>query len=103
MPGGRALGQLGPGLIGQRNRQLHRFVASAFPVRTAAPVAPLPIVVRGGKELGEVSLHREARLERSKGSIGRDLGGVEVQLLPPHQSRRKALLHDRLEEAAEDV
>src|SRR5687768_10382856 len=47
-------------------------------------------------------LDREARRDRLEGGVGIDLGGVEVQLLPPDETRLAALLDDRLEEAAED-
>src|SRR5215207_11628687 len=47
-------------------------------------------------------LHGEARRDRLQRGIRLDLGGVEVELFAPHKAGFYALLHDLLEEAAED-
>ena len=51
----------------------------------------------------EPALHKRARPRRVQRGVGLDLGGVKEQLFAPHQPGRKALLHDPLEEAAEDL
>ena len=55
-----------------------------------------------GEQLAEVRFDGEARGAGVQRSVGIDLGGIEVQLLAPDQPDRPTLLHDRLEEAAED-
>ena len=61
------------------------------------------MVVLRGEEVVEVRLNGEAGLERRQRRIGRDLRRVDVQLLPPHQPGADALLHNRLEEATQDI
>jgi hypothetical protein len=54
------------------------------------------------KEILQMLLHSEAGRDRLQGSIRLDLGGIEVELFAPHKAGFYALLHDLLEEAAED-
>jgi hypothetical protein len=89
--------------FGQFNRPSRRRACLACPLHCPAPVAIVVIVPFAREEVREMRFNGEAGLERSERRIGRDLGGVDVQLLPPDQSRRKARFDDRLEEAAEDV
>ena len=100
---GRAPARPGPTRL---LRQVDRRIARARRCRPRPDrhvrVAVVTVIV-GGEELGEVRLDGEAGLQRGERRIGGDLRGVEVQFLAPDQSRREALLHDRLEEAAEDV
>jgi hypothetical protein len=49
----------------------------------------------------QMALHQGARPHRLERGVGLDLGGVEEQLLAPHEPRFGARLHDPLEEAAE--
>ncbi len=51
----------------------------------------------------QVLLDGEAGRDRLQGGVGLDLGGVEVELLAPHQPSLGAPLHDRLEESPEDL
>ena len=80
--------------LGDRDGKLDRLAVAFVRLRCVG--------VRIGEQLAEVRLHREARGDRVQRSIGLDLGRVEVQLLPPDETRLAALLDDRLEEAAED-
>jgi hypothetical protein len=49
-----------------------------------------------------VGLGGEPRDAALHGGVGLDLGGVEEELLAPHQPRLEALLDDPLEEAPKD-
>jgi len=97
--GGR--GELGARLVRQRDRQKRGIAPSALPIL----VCPRVVAIRAGgsEKPREVGFDGEARLERIERGIGRDVGRVDVELLPPHQTRRHARFDDRLEEAAEDV
>lgn len=98
-----ALGERGVGLLRQRDRQRRRFIACVLPIQPDSLVTLIVVVVLRGKELSEVGFHREPRLQRGERGVGGDLRGIEVQLFPPHQSPRNALLHYHLKEAAEDL
>jgi hypothetical protein len=98
---GRALGEFGACFVRQVDRQPRRRVASCR-ARITRPVLPVA-VVRLREEPGEVRLNGEAGLQGVQRCMGGDLRGVDIQVLAPHQPRRKALLHDRLEEAPEHV
>jgi hypothetical protein len=50
-----------------------------------------------------VGLDGEARRDRVQRGVRRDLGGVDIELVPPDQPRRDALLDELLEEPPEDV
>jgi len=55
------------------------------------------------KEIPKVLIDSEARLHGVEGGVGLDLGGVDVQLLAPHEARVDALLNDGIEEPAKDL
>jgi hypothetical protein len=93
--------QVRRGCLRQRDRQLQRRIATIL-CRTAAPGATIALVGCRSKEAGQVRLDGEPRVEGIKRRIGRDFGGIDVQLLSPDQLRGQALLHDRFEEAAKD-
>jgi hypothetical protein len=48
-------------------------------------------------------LDGKTRLDRSNGGIGLDLGGIDIEFSPLHQSCCLTLLHNFLKEAAKDL
>ena len=92
--------QVRRGRLRQRDRQ--RRIATILS-RTATPCATIALVNCRDEEAGQVRLDGEPRVERAQRRIGRDLRGVDVQFLAPHEPGVNALLDDRLEEAAKDL
>src|SRR5829696_8533266 len=66
-------------------------------------MATSALVLGRSEEAGQMRLDGEAGLERIEGGISGNLRGIDIQLLTPDQPRDQALLHDHLEEAAEDL
>jgi len=60
------------------------------------------VVSKEGGEVGR-GLIGEARHQRAHAGISGDLGGIEVQLLPPHQSRRLTFIDEVLKEPLEEL
>jgi hypothetical protein len=98
VPPRSAVREIGLRLLRQRDRQPHQLVV-AFTGQSTASVA---LVFRRREELGAMRCNGEPRSAGGQRRSGRHLRGVDVQLLAPDQSRDGALLHDGLEEAAED-
>lgn len=90
--------QVSARLLREINRQ-ERWRASLL--STGCIITSSLTLVRN-KEAREVGLHREARLEGVGIGIGRDLRGVNGEVLATDQPCGEALFHDPLEEATED-
>jgi len=84
--------------LGRSSRmQWHRRLLTGLRLRIA-----LRLITAGGKELPQMVIDGKARLQGVEGGVGLHFGGVEEELLPPHQPCLVTPVDDVLEEAAED-
>jgi hypothetical protein len=78
--------------------QAHRLLS----LRISIPVLPVAVVLLRD-DVSEMRLRSDAGPRRAHGGVGRNVGGITGHFFAPDQPDRGALLHDRLEEVAEDL